>query len=178
MTRLFVALRPPESIRDALLDAMDDDFGMRWQDDDQLHLTLAFLGEVDRRAEQDLADALAAVHAPPFTLEIRGVGHFEHKGKPSALWAAVTPSAPLNLLHKRVVTACRRAGVEPDRKVFRPHVTLARLNRSSSPPGGWLARHGTLAVGPWEADAFILFESRLTPGGSQYKPLVSFSLRP
>lgn len=178
MPRLFVAMRPPEPVRDALLDAMDDDPGMRWQDDDQLHLTLAFLGEVDSRAEQDLADALAAVRAPPFTLRIRGVGHFEHKGKPSALWAAVMPNEPLNLLQQRVVAACRRAGIEPDRKAFRPHVTLARLNRSSSPPGGWLARHGTLAVGPWEVEAFALFESRLTPGGSQYEPLVSFSLRP
>lgn len=177
MPRLFVALRPPEPVREALLDVMDDDPGMRWQDEDQLHLTLAFLGEVDPRAEQDLVDSVAAVHTPPFTLEIRGVGHFERKGMASALWAGIAPSEPLTRLQQRVVAACRRAGVEPDRKSFRPHVTLARLNRSSPPAGGWLAAHGTLAAGPWEVREFVLYESRLAPGGSQYEPLVSFSLR-
>ena len=48
MHRLFVAIRPPEPIRDLLIDAMDDSPDFRWQDDEQLHLTLRFVGEVDR----------------------------------------------------------------------------------------------------------------------------------
>ena len=63
--RLFVAIRPPAPVRDALLDAMDERPGVRWQDEDQLHLTLAFLGEVDPRVEQDLVDSLAAIRLPP-----------------------------------------------------------------------------------------------------------------
>jgi 2'-5' RNA ligase len=176
--RLFVALRPPEPVRELLLAAMNDDPGIRWQDDDQLHLTLAFLGEVDRRVEQDLADALASVSLPPFELQIRGVGHFERKGAPSALWAGLAPSEPLARLQQRVVGACRRSGLEPDRNAFRPHVTLARLNRSSPPAGHWLAAHGTLRSEPWEVREFVLYESRLSPGGSIYEPLVSFSLSP
>ena len=165
--RLFVAIRPPAPVRDALLDAMDERPGVRWQDEDQLHLTLAFLGEVDPRVEQDLVDSLAAIRLPPFEVTIRGVGHFEHNGVPSTLLAR---------LQARVVAACRRAGTEPDRQSFRPHVTLARLGRSSPPAGGWLARHGMLAAGPWEVREFVLYESRLAPGGSQYEPLVSFNL--
>lgn len=176
--RLFVALRPPETVREQLLGAMDDDPGIRWQDDDQLHLTLAFLGEVDAGAEQDLVDSLASVSSPPFELQIRGVGHFERKGTPSALWAGLAPSEPLARLQQRVVAACRRAGLDPDRKAFRPHVTLARLNRSSPPAGHWLAAHGTLRSDPWEVREFALYESRLLPGGSIYEPLVSFSLPP
>ena len=174
--RLFVAIRPPAPVRDALLDAMDERPGVRWQDEDQLHLTLAFLGEVDPRVEQDLVDSLAAIRLPPFEVTIRGVGHFEHKGVPSTLWAGLAPSEPLARLQARVVAACRRAGTEPDRQSFRPHVTLARLGRSSPPAGGWLARHGMLAAGPWEVREFVLYESRLAPGGSQYEPLVSFNL--
>ena len=177
MARLFVAIRPPGIVREQLLAAMDDDPGIRWQDDEQLHLTLAFLGEVERRAEQDLADALASVDSPPFELEISGVGHFERKGVPSALWAGLAPSEPLARLHHRVVAACRRAGVEPDRKAFHPHITLARMGRSSPPIGHWLAAHGTLKSEPWPVHEFSLFESRLTPGGALYEPLVRFSLR-
>lgn len=178
MPRLFVAIRPPAPVRETLLAAMGDDGpGVRWQDEDQLHLTLAFLGEVDPQRGEDLIEALAAVRSPPFELAVRGVGHFERKGAPSALWAAVAPSEALERLHGRVVAACRRAGAEPDRRGFRPHVTLARLNRSSPPAGGWLAAHGTLAAGPWDVREFWLYESRLSPAGAQYEPLVSFSLK-
>ena len=70
MSRLFVAIRPPAPVRETLLAAMDDDPAIRWQDDDQLHLTLAFLGEVDRGAERDLADALTAIDSPPFAIRV------------------------------------------------------------------------------------------------------------
>ena len=151
--RLFVAIRPPAPVRDALLDAMDERPGVRWQDEDQLHLTLAFLGEVDPRVEQDLVDSLAAIRLPPFEVTIRGVGHFEHKGVPSTLWAGLAPSEPLARLQARVVAACRRAGTEPDRQSFRPHVTLARLGRSSPPagssvPAGRGSRAGESFAGP------------------------------
>ena len=63
MHRLFVAIRPPEPIRDLLGDAMDDSADFRWQDDEQLHITLRFVGEVERPVADDLADALARVRA-------------------------------------------------------------------------------------------------------------------
>ena len=64
MVRLFVALRPPPAIRDMLADAMDGVPQARWQDDEQLHLTLRFIGEVDRPVAEDIAAALGQVHAP------------------------------------------------------------------------------------------------------------------
>ena len=63
MHRLFVAIRPPEDIRDLLIDAMDDSADFRWQDDEQLHLTLRFIGEVERPIANDIADALTRVAA-------------------------------------------------------------------------------------------------------------------
>ena len=61
MHRLFVALRPPPAIRRACLDAMEDGPpGWAWQDDEQLHLTLRYIGEVDRHRAEDVADALDA----------------------------------------------------------------------------------------------------------------------
>ena len=57
MHRLFVALRPPVPVRDHLLDLMHGVEGARWQSDDQLHLTLRFIGEVDRHQASDIAAA-------------------------------------------------------------------------------------------------------------------------
>ena len=68
MNRLFVALRPPAAVRDALLDATEGVERARWQDEDQLHLTLRFVGEVDAPIANDLAAALGQVDAAPFDL--------------------------------------------------------------------------------------------------------------
>jgi len=177
MHRLFVALRPPETIRDALIDTMEGVEGARWQSDEQLHLTLRFVGEVDVAQANDLVSALEAVTAPPFTLQLRGLGTFVHKGRASALWAKVEESEPLAILHRRVERACRAAGLAPETRKFVPHVTIARLNASTGPIGGWLATHGRLALTDWRVDGFELFESRLGRFGSDYAPVARFALR-
>jgi 2'-5' RNA ligase len=66
MHRLFVAIRPPEFVRLQLLDLMEGVRGARWSDEDQLHLTLRFIGEVDRHVADDVHAALGSVRQPPF----------------------------------------------------------------------------------------------------------------
>ena len=79
MHRLFVAVRPPEHIRDLLVDAMDEGPGLRWVGDEQLHLTLRFIGEVERPLASDIAAALAKLRFPPFELRISRVGRFDRR---------------------------------------------------------------------------------------------------
>jgi len=174
MARLFVAIRPPLAVRGALLDAMGGIDGAGWQDDQQLHLTLAFVGEADRARAEELVEALAEVESAPFAAEVAGVGHFERSGRPTAVWARVPLSDPLAQLQRRVERACRQAGFAPERRGYRPHLTLARLPRSAGPIGDWLARHGTLRAGPWPIEGFTLFESHLRPEGALYSPLVDY----
>ena len=177
MTRLFVALRPPAAVRGVLLDAMGGVERARWQDDEQLHLTLRFAGEIDARLADDLAATLGQVDAAPFDLRVLGVGHFERKGRPTALWAGLASSADLAVLQHKIERACQRAGLEPEHRKFTPHITLARLNNSAGAVGGWLAAHGALTAPPWRVDEFRLYESVLTPAGSAYEPVVSYRLR-
>ena len=176
MHRLFVALRPPPDVRAALLAAEGEVERARWQDEDQLHLTLRFVGDVDRHQADDLADALGSVSAPAFDLTVRGVGHFERKGRPTALWAALAPCAGLDLLAGRTERACRAAGLAPETRKFVPHVTLARLSGGATGAGGWLSRHGDLAAPIWPVDAFRLYESRMGSGGSVYTNLAEWPL--
>lgn len=177
MHRLFIGLRPPSSIREQLLDLTDGVENARWQDDDQLHLTLRFVGELEARQADDLAQELERIRMIPFPLTLRGVGHFARKGTPSILWAGVAPSEPLAILQGRVEQACRRARLDPEKRKFAPHVTLARLKRSAGPIGAWLAGHGTFASDAWTVEHMTLFESQLTPLGSEYQPVVSYRLR-
>tara|TARA_B100000678_G_scaffold182221_2_gene152249 strand:- start:311 stop:874 length:564 start_codon:yes stop_codon:yes gene_type:complete len=178
MHRLFVALRPPPEIRDPLIDTMEGVEGARWQSDEQLHLTLRFVGEVDAPQAEDLASALDAVRAAPFTLRVRGIGTFERKGRTSALWAKVEESEPLNILQRRVERACRSAGLAPETRKFVPHITIARVNSSTGPIGGWLAEHGRLALQDWPVDTFRLYESHLGGAGAEYVAVGHFSLGP
>lgn len=177
MHRLFVGLRPPEFVRDALVDAMEALEGARWVDEENLHLTLRFVGEVERPVANDLADALARIEWPAFELRIEGVGHFTRKGQTTALWARIPGSETLEGLRQKVEGACEAVGLGRETRRFTPHVTLARLNRSTGPIGGWLAAFGDLSAGSWSVRDFVLYESHLGHTGAFYEPVTVIGLR-
>jgi len=174
--RLFIAVRPPEEVRDLLLDAMEGIEGARWVDEENLHLTLRFIGEVERPAANDLAAALGAIRAEPFELRIEGVGHFTRKGQATALWARVPPDAPLEALRQKVERACEAAGLGRETRRFTPHITLARLNRSAGDISRWLASFGDMRAGPWPVTDFILYESHLGHEGARYEPVARYPI--
>src|SRR4051812_4912977 len=176
MHRLFAAIRPPESIRDLLIDAMDDSPDFRWQDDEQLHLTLRFIGEIDRPMADDLAAALDPIRAQSFVVRINGVGRFEQRNS-GALWAGVEPREPLAALAAKVERACISVGLEPERRAFHPHITLARWKgRRTRELGSFLERTRGLASDPFEVREFTLFESRLSRHGAHYEEVATYPL--
>lgn len=176
MHRLFVAIRPPQPIRDLLIDAMDDSADFRWQDDEQLHLTLRFVGEVERPAANDLADALGRVAAPPFELRIAGVGRFEQRSS-GALWAGVEPKVPVAALAAKLERVCQSCGFEPERRAFHPHITLARWKgRRTREVRDYLERVAGLCSDPFSVEQFALFESRLSRHGAHYEEVAAFTL--
>jgi RNA 2',3'-cyclic 3'-phosphodiesterase len=177
MHRLFVALRPPRPVRDLLRLAQDGVPGARWQDDDQLHLTLRFVGEVDRPVAEDVAAAVSALHAPAPVVAVAGVGAFD---RPDVLWAGVQPRDALHALHRKVDQACVRAGLPPERRAFLPHVTLARLPRSAGAGpeiATWRARHAGLRGEPAAWDRLVLYEIRLGREGASYEPVTMVRLQ-
>src|SRR4051794_32398638 len=125
MHRLFVAIRPPATVRAQLLAAMGGVGGARWQSEEQIHLTVRFIGDVDRHQAEDAHAALGGVHYAPFELALAGVGAFERRGEPTVLWAAVAPQEPVKALHKKVNQALARIGLEPEGRAYAPHITLA-----------------------------------------------------
>ena len=176
MHRLFIAIRPPEDIRDRLIDAMEDSPELRWVGDEQLHLTLRFIGEVERPLADDIALALGAIRFPRFDLAVAGVGMFERRNG-GALWAGVQPREPLAALAAKVERACVSAGLEPERRAFHPHITLARFNRRSAIAAqAFLERNRALATPAFAVDRFILYESRLSRHGAHYDEIAEYPL--
>jgi 2'-5' RNA ligase len=176
MHRLFVAICPPEEVRNLLIDAMDDSPALRWVGDEQLHLTLRFIGEVERPVANDIAAALERVRAPTFGLSVVGVGKFEQRNG-GALWAGVAPTQPVAALAAKVERAIQQAGLEAEHRAFMPHITLARWNRRNAEAVDTFIRRNTdLRSQPFEVDRFILFESKLSRHGAHYEEIAPFPL--
>ena len=177
MHRLFVAIRPPGDVRDLLIDAMDDSPALRWVGDEQLHLTLRFIGEVERPVANDIAAALDRVRSSNFQLRISGVGKFERRSG-GALWAGVEPKTPVVGLAAKVERALQQVGLEPEHRAFSPHITLARWNRRNSEAvEAFLRRNSDLHSDPFDVDRFVLFESKLSRHGPHYEEIAAFALR-
>jgi 2'-5' RNA ligase len=176
MHRLFVALSLPETISDSLVDAMDDSPALRWVGDENLHLTLRFIGEVERPVAEDVARALQAIRSPAFAIRLTGIGMFDHRSG-GAIWAGVEPREPVAALAAKVNRACQVAGIEPERRAYHPHVTLARYRNSSMADAqGFIERTRGLSTPVFKVDAFTLFESRLSRHGPLYEAIASSPL--
>jgi len=173
--RLFTAIALPDAVAESLLKLQHGVPGARWQTREQLHLTLRFIGETDGR-ETDIDDALATVAAPAFPLRLKGVGSFGGK-TPRDLWAGVEASAPLEHLNRKIESALQRIGLEPEKRKFTPHVTLARLKGTrSGAVMDFLADHALYACEPFPVEGFILFSSKLTSDGAIYRPEKAYRL--
>jgi RNA 2',3'-cyclic 3'-phosphodiesterase len=168
--RLFVSIELPQSITEALAKLDPHLRGVRWLEPRQMHLTLAFLGNVAPEVQGTLAGRLQAISWKSFFLPLVGLGTFPTKGWPKIIWIGVGSGHPhLFQLHKRVQEAILAVGLEPDLRSFHPHVTLARC-RDVSPQTirPFLKTHADFGAGLLHVESFCLNSSELTPAGSAY----------
>jgi len=169
MIRLFAAIAIPEEIGEPLLRRQHGLPGARWRPLDAFHITLRFFGDVQERVAEDLDVELARITSAPFGLTLDGVGAFGEGPDIHAVWAGVAESAPLRTLAGRCETAARRARVTPDRRAYRPHLTLAYLRRPDpADVATWLEANGLLRSPPFAVDRFGLYSSHQTGEGSRY----------
>jgi 2'-5' RNA ligase len=177
MHRLFVALRPPRSLRDALAATMGGVEGARWQSDDQLHMTLRFIGPVDGRTADDIAAVLGRVHAPPIPLVLGSAGKFDRRGRLEALWVGAGPESVLQALHRKIDHALVALGLPAEGRAYLPHITVARFGRASGgDPAPFLERAASLSGLNANVDAFGLYESHLGKDGAFYEQVVRYPL--
>ena len=176
MYRLFVAIELPPQIKAHLAQLSFGLPGARWTDDDQMHLTLRFIGEVDRFLFDDIRKNLFEVQFDPFDLVLEGVGCFPTRGKPQVLWAGVERSEPLVSLRNRVERVVAQTGVEPEGRKFSPHITLARLKDTpQSHLNEYLAEHISFQTEPFEVEEFHLYSSVLTSKGAIHEKEETYS---
>ncbi len=178
--RLFLALVPPAATRRALLESMHALPGARWQSDAQLHVTLRFIGEVDRHRAEALALALRHERFAKVEARLDGFGHFERRGRVDQLWAGLAPRDPLEKLHARLDRLCVGLGLEPEGRKYVPHITLARFARTMAPSAGelaaWLSAQPLLPGEMFAFDRLVLMESHIGRDCSVYEPVLEVGM--
>jgi 2'-5' RNA ligase len=160
MIRLFAAVPLPADIAAGLQSRQSGLVGARWRPLEALHLTLRFFGEIPEDRADDLDAELAAIRIAPFELTLSGVGAFGVGAELNAVWAGVAPCAALARLAARCESAARRAGLKPDRRACRPHVTLAYLTGADpTRVAAWVQEHNLLKSPAFPVKAFGLYSS-------------------
>lgn len=177
--RLFAALEPPPGVRDALAawarDAVGADPELRLVDAAALHLTLAFLGERPDHDVEGLAPELARAMGrtePPRDAHVLHPLWLAPR-RPHVLTVGVAdPGGRLGALQEAVVAACTLAlAWEPERRAFRPHVTVARVRRNANVRARALPALPAAARVPWTSGGVTLLRSRPGGQGAQYEAL-------
>ncbi len=170
MIRLFAALAVPPEIGRGLMTRQTGIEGARWRPLEALHVTLRFFGEVREDVARDLDSALMEVRGRPFEIVLEGAGAFGEGADVNAVWAGVAENAELRRLAEACETAARRAGLKPEKRRYRPHVTLAYLRRPDpAEVGAWVQANNLLRSPPIEVDRFGLYSSTLGGEGSHYR---------
>jgi 2'-5' RNA ligase len=173
--RLFVALDPPAPVRDALAALRRDVAGARWTPAEKMHLTLAFVGEVDGALVPTIEDALTGIVAGPVETSVEGIGAFPNRRAPRVLVAHVAVPPALAYLHEEVTRTLATARVEPEHRPFRPHLTLARLKETDRRAVEAFLDQPVPMLG-FAAEALHLYESVQRPEGARYRRVRSYPL--
>lgn len=167
---LFAAISPPSGVKRAAMRAAKAVPGARWHTPDKLHITVAYFGEVPDHLIEELDEELARRPLPAMELRLEGAGHFG-RAEPHQLHLKVAENAALTRAHERAKTVARGLGIAMEKRLFRPHLTLAYLKPLPDIEKivSWEQRHHALSIGPFLVDHIGLYSShRQTRGPNRY----------
>jgi len=177
--RSFIALPIPKETANELGDVaakmsyQDKSSALRWVDQENYHLTLAFLGEQEEQSLETLAEQLDyQLSQPEFLLVLSHLTPFP-ESRPKLLAAMARKSDELRELHQQVISAINASDTRFDKRKFIPHVTLGRYRHSRNTYAGTIPMNVSYST---FIDELVLYESVLTTTGAEYEPIYRFPL--
>ena len=186
--RLFVAVDLSDSVRRRaanLIETLSERMGaaaagVAWVPSGRLHLTLLFIGHVGASTATDIQSRLSRPYdLAPFTVAFGGLGLFPPSGRPRVVWAGIQRgSADVQRLHVETVRRLDGVPFPREARAFSAHLTLGRFRE----PGPARVRRALLALAPPEIgrctiEAVTLYESKLSPRGATYIPVLRSPLQ-
>ncbi len=173
MLRLFIGLELPVSIQNRLEPLCSGLKDVRWVAPENMHITLSFIGDIAEGAAEDLHEKLCGLSFEPFELSLAETGCFESRGRARAVWADVKGDVEaLHRLHHKIQLAVETAGLTPERRKYKPHVTLGWLKGTPLEKlQAFMSAHNTLKTSAFRVSHFSLFQSHLSRHGADYEVL-------
>ncbi|WP_138430589.1 RNA 2',3'-cyclic phosphodiesterase [Fodinibius saliphilus] len=176
--RLFIAIPIPNSAKKKLAELQNAMEGVRWQSQNQLHLTLKFLGETEVEKAEKLQKRLSKIQHPVFSLVIKGMGFFSQGRKPRVLWAGIVKNKRLAELHNKIEQLCAAMGFKTEVRPFKPHITMARLKGCSKQKvTSFINEYKQFQLPRVRVSEFVLYESKLSSEGATHHRLKTINLQ-
>lgn len=156
--KLFVALPVPDSVREKLAALPRKGVEGRWVADDDFHITIRFLGDVEDGRVPEILDALTRVRRLPFYIEGQGLSAFYNKNQ-TVLYGVIASTRKLTALCTDVTDMLTPLGFDFGTRPYLPHLTVARLKTPSKKVENYIKRHGRHLHYRWQATSFSLMQS-------------------
>lgn len=177
MIRLFIAIDVPNDVRILMCGMGATIPGARTVPTEQLHLTLKFIGDVENSLLPDIQSTLSTIGKAPFTMCLKGAGHFPPRGNPKVLWVGISPVTEVTALRNSVEKSLANIGIPREKRKFSPHITLARLKNSPlNRVMQFLEGNSFFETPTFTVNEFCLYASTLTPRGAVHTGLASYPL--
>lgn len=176
--RCFVALETSEEVKEKLAEvirgAKSLGLDASFVKEDQLHITLAFLGEISQQEAEEKAANLEELEFPAFDLELKGLGFFPDENYIKVLWAGCE-SGQLKALQGKVAELVELK----EERAFTEHLTLARIRSAKNVEAlkDFRKAHGAESFGTFRAGTVAFKKSTLTPNGPVYEDLAVVKLK-
>ena len=179
LLRCFIAIEIPETIKKSIADIIESlkksGSDVKWVSDENIHITLQFLGETEEALIPDIKGALNKILATysPFYIKIVDVGCFPSGRRPRVIWVGMKESPSMINLYKDIASEMVKFGYQKEERGFSPHVTIGRV-KSNRNMGELLRRLDEFTVGDFpdfEVQNVTLMKSELKPSGAKYYSL-------
>ena len=184
--RAFIAINVPEPVLQAIEKAQDTLRGsglkIRWVRKEGMHLTLKFLGDIDRHDVENIHAAMerATKAFSHFTLRAEGIGVFPDLKRPRVVWVGLSGDVEVvRALQRDLESQLNGLGFQKEKRPFKGHLTLGRvkgrLDRAKL--GKALQALGEFRTESFTAQSVVLFQSDLRPSGAVYSKLAEVRIK-
>jgi len=188
MIRAFIAVEIDQPLKQKISELISklkkSDTNIKWVNENQIHFTLKFLGNIEESKVQAISAVLKSIasHSKEFALTLSDIGAFPNMKRPRVIWIGVDKGADnLKILADKIEIELEKLGFEKEKREFKSHLTLGRVrslkNRKNRDSDHFLKmQKWSLSLGEIKIDKLILFQSTLTPKGATYTQLVAAEL--
>ena len=186
MIRAFIAaeidLPNKKKISELIGELKKSKADVKWITENQIHITLKFLGNIEKEQVQKMSGALGGIsrNFSAFDIQFSKLGAFPNMKRPRVIWIGVEKGGDLlSSLNEKIETALEKIGFTKEKREYRVHLTLGRVKslKNITSLAELIDKIDFQSTGEIKIDRLTLFQSTLTPKGAIYTPLLTSQLK-